>query len=512
MPSADGPPVKVALQRISKQFGAQQALSDVNLQLRSGTIHALLGENGAGKTTLMKILYGLLQPTAGQIQIDGCPRIIADPRQAQTYGIGMIHQHFSLIEGMTVLQNVLVGLPDLSWKIDFASHRARLEALGVAHGLEVDVTQKVLNLPPAMRQRVEILKLLYRNSQVLIFDEPTSLLSPPETENLLKVFERLRSAGKTLVFITHKLPEVMAIADYVTVLRRGHVVAERRLSDTNEHELAQFMTSNQPSTSRPSSQISDEQVLSVENLTVMGKDRQIVVKGVSFAIHQHEIFGIAGVSGNGQTELAEAIGGMTEIHEGEVRLKGVPTRRTSVAQRKALGLGYTPGDRHGVAVLLDSDLAVNGVLRNFYRAPFAIHGRSQWTAIGTFTKGLLDHYGVKRTSSDQHMRYLSGGNQQRVVLGRELEDNPHVLVMDNPCHGLDINAVAFVHSALRERANAGLATLYISSELDHLLSICDRIGVMYRGELRAILSRSQASGSRIGRLMAGLEDEVVSPS
>jgi len=501
---------EIVLEAICKSFEVLRALEQVTLRVRPGTVHALVGENGAGKTTLMRILYGLEQPDAGRIMLAGKAVVMRDPSCAQGHGIGMIQQDFPLVGSFTVLEAVLLGHKTVPWVIDYRKRARQLRELSQSFGFDIKPNAVVRDLSSGSRQRVEILRLLYWQADVLILDEPTSLLAPQEVEGLFTVLRRLKNAGKTILFITHKLSEVMTLADRVTVLKKGRIVAETGVADTNPEVLAHVMTGEKPQSDSCVRHILDaDPALELRNLTVRGPSGGLAVKGVSLKLRPGELFGLAGVSGNGQTELAEAIVGLRRARLGGVMIDGKDVTRLSVAtRRREFGVSYAPSDR-GVGLLFDEGVASNTVLCNWYSSKFTRWGILLWERIREYASLLVNKYGISARSSDQLVRHLSGGNQQRLVIGRELEDNPRVLVADNPCQGLDLRATDFIHRALLERTKNGMAALYISSELDDLRAVCDRIGVMYRGELRGVLLREEASKERLGRLMAGFDDAGV---
>jgi simple sugar transport system ATP-binding protein len=498
-----------ALQNISKWFGPLRVLDDVSLAPESGTIHAIIGENGAGKSTLMKILDGMIQPDHGHVLVDRSPRLFRSPADAQRYGIGMIHQHLSLVGSLTVLENVLLGASKCPWWIRYEKEAQRLKSLANSIGLDIDPWVRVDRLPPGTRQRIELLKLLYRDMKLMILDEPTSFLSPPEIEGLLKVLLRLKSAGRTILLITHKLDEILAVADRVTVLRRGRVVADVPASNHDAATLATLMTGEARADHPrpPQSRQSAEPALEIRQLTV-GHRQGILVDRVSLRVHRGEIVGLAGVSGNGQSELAEAIAGLRSGSHGQILINGTDVTRKSIADRVHLhGLGYTPAERQQQALLLNRDLATNGIVRQDPRS-FSRWGILNWNRLRKNARQLILSYGIAAQGEGQLARHLSGGNQQRLVLGRELGNRPQVLVVDNPTQGLDVRAIDFLHHLFREQASRGLAVLYLSTELDQLLSVCDRIGVMYRGQLVGMLDRQSATPEALGRLMAGLDKPV----
>jgi simple sugar transport system ATP-binding protein len=498
------------LEGIGKRFGAFTALDEVTLAVEKGSIHALLGENGAGKTTLMNILYGFYQPDSGRVRLGGRELSIASPRQALQDGIGMIHQHFMLVDNLTVLENVILGLPGgLSLKL--AQHRSRLVELSARVGLDVDPDRQIWQLPIGMRQRVEILKALYRDVEVLILDEPTSVLAPSEIDAFLQILENLRQMGKTMLFITHKLDEVFRVCDRVTVLRRGQVVGHAEVAQSTPQAISRLMVGRDlPVTAALPQVVQGAVVLQVQALSARN-DRGIqALHNVSFEIRAGEVLGIVGVDGNGQAELADTITGMRQAEAGEVRMHGQSMRGHDVAsRRKRFKIGYVPEDRHSTGLVLDFSLWENAMLRDHRRSPFSRLGLLSARTAQATARHWCEKYDVRMHSVDQQVRFLSGGNQQKLIFAREVECNPDLLVVMQPCKGLDVGAIEAVQRVVREQRQAGKAVLYISTELEEVMAISDRIGVMCAGQLTGVLSRAEATADQIGALMTSTENPVA---
>lgn len=506
----------VALEQVTKRFGDVMALDDVSFHPFEGVVHAVLGENGAGKTTLMNILYGLERPSTGRMLVDGKLVSLKGPAEAQRLGIGMIHQHLSLVNSMSVTENVLLGLEGLPWRIDFARHARKIRELAASLEFEIDPARRVDRLTLGERQQVEILKLMYRDARLLIMDEPTSQLGPSEIESLSRVMRKLCQRGKTILFISHKLREVMEAADHVTVLRKGRLVWDSDIRDTTRDQLARLVSGVEATrVSAPATPLAlttaaaaQSPILSVSDLVVRGSEDQVAVNGVSLELFPGEILGIAGVSGNGQSELAEALAGLRVAERGSIKIEGRDVTSASVfCRRTDFRLGYTPAERNQVALLLNADVKTNAVLRDLNSPLFARYGILSRRAITDFAARLIQQFRIACRGPEQSVRFLSGGNQQRLVLGRELANLPRVLIVDNPCQGLDPGATQSVHEELRTHSATGLATLYISSEIDDLLAVCDRIGVLFRGQLVGILTRAEANREQLGRLMVGLASD-----
>lgn len=494
------------IDKISKSFGALKANDDVSITIDRGTIHAILGENGAGKSTLMNMLYGLLQPDSGRIMLDGTEVSIDSPRTALNYGIGMVHQHFMLVGPLTVTENIILGMGPASSRLNLAEHEERVRQLSEEFGFDIDPTQQVATLPIGMQQRVEILKALYRDAQLIILDEPTSVLTPVETASFFKMLRQLRASGKTVVVITHKLEEVMDLSDRVTVMRLGRVTDELETHATNATELARLMVGRDVvlDIDRGSPQ-AGEILLDVKGLSCTGDRGNVALEDVTFHVRRGEILGFAGVDGNGQAELAEALAGLRKYTSGSVQIDGVELAGRTVANiNHDLGISYVPEDRHRTGLILDYTVAENLILRSSDREPFARGGIFLDTAsIRQNAEDLKRRYRVKADSIDQPVRRLSGGNQQKVILAREIEAKPRLLVVAQPCKGLDVGAIEFVQETLLKQRDSGVGIIYISTELEHILAVCDRIAVLFRGRIVGIITPEQVTPERIGRMMAG---------
>ena len=494
------------MSEITKRYPGVVANNRINLKVQAGEIHALLGENGAGKTTLMNILFGLARPDEGEIVLDGKPVRIADPADAIARGIGMVHQHFMLIPVLTVAENILLGAETMANAVflDRREARRRIIELGKRFGFEIDPDAKVETLSVGWQQRVEILKALYRQAQVLVLDEPTAVLTPQETVEIFAVLRRLAAEGQSIIFISHKLYEVLEIADRITVIRRGEVVGTRLPSETNEDDLAALMVGRevQLAVDRGISQPA-EPVLTVENLRVRSDRGQEEVRGVSFTVRAGEILGIAGVAGNGQDELVEAITGLRHSSGGTISLAGQNITSWSVRERREHGLGYVPGDRQKYGLVLGFPISDNLVLTQYYHRPFARGVQRQDAAIEEWAREKIKEFDIRTPSSTVAAGTLSGGNQQKVIVAREFSRELTLLVLDQPTRGLDVGSIEFIHKqAIRKRV-AGTGILLVSAELDEILELSDRIAVMYRGEIVAVVDgRPTANKEEIGLLMA----------
>jgi ABC-type uncharacterized transport system ATPase subunit len=497
----------VVIDRVTKSFGAFKALDGVTLRIRKGSIHAVLGENGAGKTTLMNVLYGLYQPDEGTIWIDGREVTIRSPRDAIALGIGMIHQHFMLVSSLTVTENVVLGLEGQGATLNLRAHAGRIAELGRGFGFELDPTAPVWRLPIGMRQRVEILKALYRDAEILILDEPTSVLAPGEIERFLAGLRRLRDGGRTILLITHKLEEVMAVADRVTVMRNGSVTAEDETADTSRRRLARLMVGREvmfeleDRHGEPGAVVLEAEGLVAEN------DRELrALDALSLSLRAGEILGLVGVDGNGQSELAEVIAGLRPLQAGRIRVHGRDISDLDVRQRRTVaGIGFVPEDRQGTGLVLDYAAPENLILHDFDRRPVARLGVLNFGLINRRAAELIRKYDVRLRGLRQPVRLLSGGNQQKLILAREIEAAPAILVVLQPCKGLDVGAIEFVQNTLLEQRARGMAILYVSTELEHVLAVADRIAVMYRGRITGILDRGEATPERLGLLMAGAD-------
>ncbi len=502
--AAEGVPA-LEMRGVTKRFPGVLANDHIDLDLRRGEIHALLGENGAGKTTLMNILYGLLTPDEGEIRLGGKPASIASPADAIAQGISMVHQHFMLVPVLTVAENILLGEEPMANPVflDRKAAHTRIRELGRFFGTEIDPDAKVGALSVGWQQRVEILKALYRNADILVLDEPTAVLTPQETREIFTVLRRLTAEGTSIIFISHKLYEVLEIADRITVIRRGKVVGQRKPAETNEDDLAEMMVGRevQLTVDRGESHPT-EPTLVVEDLHARDDRGHDVLHGVSFEIRAGEIFGIAGVAGNGQDELVGSLTGLRHPTSGRVTLDGRDVTGMGARPLHDLGVGFVPADRQRFGLVLTFPLTDNLVLTDYYHPPYARGLVRDEEAIGKHAKEAIAEYDIRTPSSSVRAGTLSGGNQQKVIVAREFGGGLNVLILDQPTRGLDVGSIEFIHRRTIEKRDAGAAILLVSAELDEVLELADRIGVMYRGKLVAILDGRTATREEVGLLMA----------
>jgi simple sugar transport system ATP-binding protein len=491
----------VELRGITKRFPGVVANHDIDITIRKGTVHALVGENGAGKSTLMKILYGMQKPDEGTITIDGKQVSFSSPADAIATGIGMVHQHFMLADNLTVLENVVLGGEKL-YGIG-AKARNKIMEISDAYGLNVRPDALVEQLGVADRQRVEILKVLYRGARTLILDEPTAVLVPQEVDALFANLRELKAEGLTVIFISHKLDEVLDIADAITVIRRGTTVASVNPSDVTARQLAELMVGSElPTPETRESTVTDTVTLQVSELTMPGEGERLLLDDVSFEIHQGEILGIAGVEGNGQSELIEAIMGIRPA-QGRIELAGQDITTWSTLKRRESGIGYIPEDRHRQGLLLEASLWENRVLGHQTRKPARSGIWINRRASKADTERIVKEYDVRTPSVETLALALSGGNQQKLIVGREMSGDPVFLIAAHPTRGVDVGAQAAIWDHLRNARAAGLAVLLISADLDELIGLSDTIQVIYRGRLVAALDPSDITPERLGGYMTG---------
>jgi simple sugar transport system ATP-binding protein len=496
------------LKNITKRFGNVTANNDVSIKVEKGTIHAIVGENGAGKSTAMRVAYGFYTPDAGEILIDGKTVQIRSPHDAIANGIGMVHQHFMLVDTMTVAENIILGAETGgAANLDLNEAKGKIRRLSEEFRLSVNPDAVIENLSVGQQQRVELLKALYREAQILILDEPTAVLTPPEVVEFFQILRGMREQGKTIVIITHKLDEVLAISDRVTVMRDGKTVGEVKTSETNAKELARMIVGRdvllrvEKSAANPSGI-----VLKVENLKVSGAGENHQLKSISFEVRAGEIVGIAGVEGNGQTELIEAIAGLVSpAHlSGKIEFQGKNIANLNARQRKNLGIAHVPEDRHRRGLLLDFDLAENSILGTHYAKPISNDtGFLSFAAIGNKINHIVKNFDVRPANRALPARTLSGGNQQKLVIGREFDLNPKLLLVSQPTRGVDIGAIEFIHRKLIELRDAGSAVLLVSAELEEVLSLSDRILVIHDGEIVGEMEAATAKVEEIGLMMTG---------
>ncbi|MGA8211799.1 MAG: ABC transporter ATP-binding protein [Nocardioidaceae bacterium] len=505
-PSRSGADVAVRLRGIGKRFPGVVANHDVDIDVRSGTVHAVVGENGAGKSTLMKILYGVQPPDSGTIEVGGRTVRLDSPAAAIRCGIGMVFQHFMLADNLTVLENVVLGA-ERSHGIGSAA-RAEVQRISDAYGLGVDPDLRVEALGVGARQRVEILKVLYRGARVVILDEPTAVLVPQEVEELFANLRELRSEGLSVIFISHKLDEVLAVADEVTVMRRGTTVASVDPATTTARELAELMVGSQlPVPTTEESTVTDEVLLGVSGLDLVGADGRRLLREVSFEVHRGEVLGIAGVEGNGQAELVEALMGLRPGATGSLTLAGRRLDQLSTRRRREAGIGYVPEDRHRHGLLLDAPLWENRVLGHQTRPPSSRGVLIDRRAARADTARIIEEYDVRTPGPDVLARALSGGNQQKLIVGREMSGDPVLLIAAHPTRGVDVGAQAAIWDHIKRARREGLGVLLVSADLDELVGLSDRIQVILRGALVAAFHPAQVTPEQLGSAMTGVQEQ-----
>ena len=501
------PPI-LELRGISKAFPGVVANDHIDLQLNQGEILALLGENGAGKTTLMNILYGLYTPDEGRIIIREQETTIRSPNDAILQGIGMVHQHFMLVPPLTVTENVMLGVESVVHRLflDRRSASARIREISTTYGLEVDPNAVINTLPVGVQQRVEIIKVLYRNADILVLDEPTAVLTPQEVRDLFKIIRTLVERGKSVIFITHKLNEVMALADRITVLRRGKVVGTTAPAQTDEGTLASMMVGRAVElTVHKEPAVPRDVVLDVDRLEILDNRQNQAVNGVSFQVRAGEIVGVAGVHDNGQTELVEALTGLRKVLAGTVSIAGQDTTRTLPRKIIERGVAHVPEDRQRDGLVLSFAVADNLVLSTYYLQPYARGIALQEKAILATASALVREFDVRTPSVDTPVSNLSGGNQQKVIVAREFSRPIVLLIAAQPTRGLDVGSVEYIHRRIIEKRDQGTGVLLVSSELDEIMELSDRIVVMYRGQIMATVQADQVTREQLGLLMAGVE-------
>jgi simple sugar transport system ATP-binding protein len=490
---------------ITKRFGPVVANDGVDFDVLRGEVHALLGENGAGKTTLMNILYGLYTADSGRILLRGKEASIREPRDAMQHGIGMIHQHFMLVPTLTVTENTILGMPSPREPfLDIRKASMEIRDLAKRYRLQVEPDARVSDLSVGQQQRVEILKALYRRADLFILDEPTAVLTPQETEELFPMFRALCDEGHSVIFISHKLEEVGAFSDRLTILRDGKKIATLTTAETESRQLASLMVGREvfldidKGKARPG-----ETRLTAESLFALGDNGLPALRNVSLEVREGEILGVAGVDGNGQEELAEVLTGLRQATAGEIRIGERVVTNFSPRALVDAGLAHIPSDRHRRGLVMGATIEENAVLETYDRPPFSAGGFLKFATIRAHALKLIEEYDVRAASTAQSVRYLSGGNQQKIILGRELGRQPAVLVAAQPTRGLDIGATEYVRKRLLDLRDKGAAILLISTELDEILSLSDRIAVMYEGEIVSVVDAAQATGEELGLLMAG---------
>ncbi len=503
----------VEMLNIRKEFPGIVANDDITFQIKTGEIHALLGENGAGKSTLMSILFGLYKPEEGVIKLRGEEIEVTDPKAANHLGIGMVHQHFKLVEDFTVLENITLGAETVVngfLKMDQA--RKKVMALSKQYNLQIDPDAKVANITVGMQQRVEILKMLYRENEILIFDEPTAVLTPQEINELMSIMKDISKEGKSIVFITHKLEEIKKVADRVTVLRRGKGIGTYKVDQVSKEELSELMVGRKVQfTVDKMDKKPGELVFEVKNLTLKRKRaEQNILNNISFDIREGEIVCIAGIDGNGQSELVYALTGIEPFDQGEIFVRGEDWTKKGIRFKNTHGLSHIPEDRHKYGLILDYSMAYNMVLQTYFTPAFQKNGFLKEDSIEKYTKTLIDKFDIRSgQGAKTPARSMSGGNQQKVILAREIEKNPDILIAVQPARGLDVGATEFIHKQLVEQRDAGKAVLLISLEFEEVMNLSDRILVIYEGEFVGEFDPKQVTLQELGLYMAGSKRKEV---
>lgn len=495
----------IEMRDITKVFGEFVANDKINLHLRKGEIHALLGENGAGKSTLMNMLAGLLEPTSGEIAVNGQVVNLDSPSKAASLGIGMVHQHFMLVEAFTVAENIILGSElTKNGVLDIAGASKEIKALSERYGLAVDPSAKVADISVGAQQRVEILKTLYRGADILIFDEPTAVLTPSEIDELMAILKNLVKEGKSIILITHKLDEIRAVSDRVTVIRRGKSIETVEIAGATNADLAEMMVGRSVSfkTEKQASQ-PKEVVLSIKDLVVNENRGVPAVKNLSLDVRAGEIVGIAGIDGNGQSELIQAITGLRKVESGSIELKGDSIVDLHPRQITELSVGHVPEDRHRDGLILEMMISENIALQTYYKEPHSKNGILNYSNITSYAKKLMEEFDVRAASEFVSAAALSGGNQQKAIIAREIDRDPDLLIVSQPTRGLDVGAIEYIHKRLIEERDNGKAVLVVSFELDEILNVSDRIAVIHDGKIQGIVSPETTNKQELGVLMAG---------
>ena len=502
----------IEMREITKIFGEFVANDKINLELRKGEIHALLGENGAGKSTLMNMLAGLLEPTSGEIVVNGKSEKLDSPSKAASLGIGMVHQHFMLVEAFTVAENIILG-SEVTNKgvLDLKKANADILELSERYGLAVDPTAKVEDISVGAQQRVEILKTLYRGADILIFDEPTAVLTPAEILELMDIMKTLVKEGKSIILITHKLDEIRAVADRVTVIRRGKSIQTVSIEGATNKDLAEMMVGRSVSfvTEKEEAQ-PKEVVLQISDLVVNENRGVPAVKELSLDVRAGEIVGIAGIDGNGQSELIQAITGLRKVKSGSIKIKGQEVVGLSPRKITEMNVSHVPEDRHRDGLVLEMMLAENIALQTYYKEPLSKNGVLNYNQINSYARKLMEEFDVRAANEIVPASALSGGNQQKAIIAREVDRNPDLLIVSQPTRGLDVGAIEYIHKRLISERDKGKAVLVVSFELDEILNLSDRIAVIHDGKIQGIVKPSETNKQELGILMAGGEIKEAS--
>ena len=499
----------IEMREITKVFGEFVANDKINLELRKGEIHALLGENGAGKSTLMNMLAGLLEPTSGEIVVNGQVVKLDSPSKAASLGIGMVHQHFMLVEAFTVAENIILGSElTKNGVLDIARATREINELSERYGLAVNPSAKVADISVGAQQRVEILKTLYRGADILIFDEPTAVLTPSEIDELMTIMKNLVKEGKSIILITHKLDEIRAVSDRVTVIRRGKSIETVEIAGATNADLAEMMVGRSVSFKTEKQEAQPKEViLSIKDLVVNENRGVPAVKNLSLDVRAGEIVGIAGIDGNGQSELIQAITGLRKIESGSVELKGQSIVGLHPRQITEMSVGHVPEDRHRDGLVLEMMISENIALQTYYKEPLSKKGILNYTNIIGYAKQLMQEFDVRAASEIVPASALSGGNQQKAIIAREVDRNPDLLIVSQPTRGLDVGAIEYIHKRLIQERDNGKAVLVVSFELDEILNVSDRIAVIHDGKIQGIVTPETTNKQELGVLMAGGELE-----
>ena len=499
----------IEMREITKVFGEFVANDKINLELRKGEIHALLGENGAGKSTLMNMLAGLLEPTSGEIVVNGQVVKLDSPSKAASLGIGMVHQHFMLVEAFTVAENIILGSElTKNGVLDIARATREINELSERYGLAVNPSAKVADISVGAQQRVEILKTLYRGADILIFDEPTAVLTPSEIDELMAIMKNLVKEGKSIILITHKLDEIRAVSDRVTVIRRGKSIETVEIAGATNADLAEMMVGRSVSFKTEKQEAQPKEViLSIKDLVVNENRGVPAVKNLSLDVRAGEIVGIAGIDGNGQSELIQAITGLRKIESGSMELKGQSIVGLHPRQITEMSVGHVPEDRHRDGLVLEMMISENIALQTYYKEPLSKKGILNYTNIIGYAKQLMQEFDVRAASEIVPASALSGGNQQKAIIAREVDRNPDLLIVSQPTRGLDVGAIEYIHKRLIQERDNGKAVLVVSFELDEILNVSDRIAVIHDGKIQGIVTPETTNKQELGVLMAGGELE-----
>ncbi|MBP2619813.1 ABC transporter ATP-binding protein [Streptococcus panodentis] len=495
----------IEMREITKIFGDFVANDKINLELRKGEIHALLGENGAGKSTLMNMLAGLLEPSSGEIKVNGKTVKLDSPSKAASLGIGMVHQHFMLVEAFTVAENIILGSEmTKNGVLDLKRAAQEIKELSEKYGLAVDPSAKVEDISVGAQQRAEILKTLYRGADILIFDEPTAVLTPAEIDELMQIMKNLVKEGKSIILITHKLDEIRAVSDRVTVIRRGKSIETVEIAGATNKDLAEMMVGRSVSfTTEKKAAQPKEIVLQIQDL-VVHENRDIpAVKNLSLDVRAGEIVGIAGIDGNGQSELIQAITGLRKVKSGSVKIKGKEVAGLSPRKITEMQVSHVPEDRHRDGLVLEMSISENMALQTYYKEPLSKNGILNYNNIYSYARKLMEEFDVRAASEYVPAAALSGGNQQKAIIAREVDRNPDLLIVSQPTRGLDVGAIEYIHKRLIEERDKGKAVLLVSFELDEILNVSDRIAVIHDGKIQGIVTPAETNKQELGILMAG---------